>query len=172
MRKGPLIPKDYKNFRQSAVMILLDTEGRLILTKRSRNVKSHKGQFSFPGGKFEAKDGNLLETALRETEEEIGILRESIRSIVKLSPSYSPRGFLIQPFLGYLDRKVSFVKSRDEVERIVRVPLRFFRSTKPVFRIYKIKGIRVRADFYHFGPHLIWGATARMISLLKNHHSL
>lgn len=167
MKQNTPIPKTYSHFKQSAVMILLDNKGRLILTKRSRKLRSHKGQFSFPGGKREPTDKDYMETAIRETEEEIGIKREWVENIQPLSSSYSPRGFVIHPFIGYLKDKTIFKKSADEVEKIVRIPFKFFQNTIPTFRIYKIHGVRIRADFYHFGSHVIWGATARMISLLK-----
>lgn len=154
-------------FKVSAVLLLLDSRGRLLFTKRSRQVKTHKGQYSFPGGKREAGDQNLLDTALRETWEEIGVKPAWVNKIQALSPTYSPLGFIIHPYLGYLNDNVQFTLQKDEVCRIIRIPLVFFQKTRPLTKIFKRKGQSINVDFYRFGPHVIWGATARILSQLK-----
>lgn len=164
----PAIPQAYQDFRKAGVMILMDEKKRIVLTKRPDHLRTHSGQYSFPGGKFEESDKNLMHTALRETEEEIGLSSEFIKNIIELPPSFSPLGFIIYPFIGHIRGLDLFSPNPNEVSRIIKVPLRFFVEHEPYVRYYDIKGARVRADFYHFGPHLIWGATARIITLLKN----
>lgn len=159
--------KGISGFKVSAVLLLLDSKGRLLFTKRSRQVKTHKGQYSFPGGKKEAGDKTLLDTALRETWEEIGVDCRLISRIKSLSPTYSPLGFIIHPFLGYLEEGAPFILQKEEVCRIIRVPLLFFQKTRPLTRIFKRSGRSIKVDFYSFGPHVIWGATARILSQLK-----
>lgn len=162
------IPSDFIHFKPSGVMVLLDSRGRIILTRRALHLRTHRGQFSFPGGKQDPEDQSLKDTALRETLEEMGIKPEWIDAIKPLPPVFSPRGYLLFSFLGHLKPgHPPFQVNADEVGRVVKVPLRFFKQQKPLIWHYHIKGIRVRADFYRFGPHLIWGATARIITGLK-----
>jgi 8-oxo-dGTP pyrophosphatase MutT (NUDIX family) len=164
MSRTNIVPKNnFTHFRNAAVMVLMDEKNRLILTKRTSHVKTHKGQISFPGGKQEKQDASLLDTALRETFEEIGINPGKVTGLRNLCPSFSPRGFYIYPYFGKI-RNAGFSKNPGEVERILKVPIDFFLKNPPKKHYYNILGVRLRADFYQFGPHLIWGATARIIT--------
>ncbi|HOJ50676.1 MAG TPA: CoA pyrophosphatase [Spirochaetota bacterium] len=151
------------NLRSSAVLILIDSKNRIILTKRTKNVRTHKGQISFPGGKYEDIDRELIITAIRETTEEIGVTQDKITEIKKLNYSYiSPRGFIIYPFYAKL-KKNSFKKNSDEVEKIIKIPVAFFKKGIYSKHLYKVNRKKVLLPVYIFGKTRIWGATANII---------
>jgi len=156
--------------REAGVLILIDNKKRLILTKRTKKVATHKGQISFPGGKYEEKDNDLLETAIREAEEEIGIPKRYIKIIGRLGYNYiSPRGYIIYAFVGLID-SFRFKKNEEEVERIIRVPYSFFKRGYVSRHLYKTKTNRkVLLPVYIFGRHRIWGATAKITSVTVKH---
>lgn len=161
----PLHPK------QSGVMLLLYEHAGLldmVFTQRRCYVGVHSGQMSFPGGKRDVRDKDLQETALRETKEEIGVEPEKIEVIGKLSELYiPPSNYLVYPCVGFAPKLDRFHAQEEEVEEIVEIPVQFFLDTKNINRQTEIKlgsGEIVKVPAYVFGKHIIWGATAIMIS--------
>ncbi len=154
--------------QQASVLIpLLNRESvpYLIFTRRTELVEHHKGQISFPGGMHDRADTSLLQTALRETDEEIGVHPEEIQVIGQLDDLYTVTNFLITPFVGILKPSPSFRLSTDEVAEVLEVPLSLF-LTNEHFEIKKweYRGKFYEVYFYHFHDHVIWGATGFIVN--------
>ncbi|MCX6199910.1 MAG: CoA pyrophosphatase [Bacteroidetes bacterium] len=159
------------NPRLSGVMLLLfekKNELHIAFTQRKKYEGVHSGQMSFPGGKKDISDADLLETALRETFEEIGIDRNKIEVIGGLSELYiPPSNFLVSPSIGFATGFEKFVPPQNEVEKVVEIPVSFFFDNKNVNLRTEIKlfdGSTVHVPAYIFNEHIIWGATAIMLS--------
>ena len=130
----------------------------------------HSGQMSFPGGRFETEDGDLSITALRETEEEIGIKRSEVQLLGGLTELYIPvSNFLVHPFVGYLPYTPSFVPDAREVHAVVETPFnRFFEASAIQKKdMHLSESLRLRdVPFYDIAGKVVWGATAMMLSEL------
>lgn len=159
--------------KPSAVLILFYQNKNEIyfpLILRNSYNGVHSAQVSFPGGKKEL-DETLMETALRETEEEIGIKRELIMIIGELSQLYiPPSGFLVQPYIGYIKEAPSFSPNPNEVNTLMEVPLKLIMDNTIAGK-KKIKvgsnNIKINYPFYSILGQTVWGATAMMLSELK-----
>lgn len=159
------------NPRISGVMLLLYERAGLLniaFTQRKTYEGVHSGQMSFPGGKKDEEDTDLVQTALRETEEEIGLDRKRIEIIGRLSELYiPPSNFLVYPSVGFVEQVTEFVPQPAEVEKVVEVPVDFFLNRQNINMQTEIKimgGTILRVPAYHFNGHVIWGATAIMLS--------
>ena len=159
--------------RKSAVLILLFPEnGKLktVFIKRSEYNGVHSGQISFPGGKFELTDISFKETALRETNEEIGVSEDQIEIIGQLSDFYiPPSNFLVKVFVGYSTHKPVFIKDKKEVQSIVDVFVEEFYDNNIIAEkeFYSTsQQIKVKAPAYIINGLEIWGATAMIVSEL------
>lgn len=159
--------------RKSAVLILLFPENGLIKTvliERPVYDGVHSGQIAFPGGKFEEEDIELVNTALRETFEEIGVFSEEIKIIGKLTDIYiNPSNFLVSPFIGYMDKKPEFILNTYEVSQIIITDL-FFLGDSTIKGTKKIEfnnGFKIKTPYYDVQGFTIWGATAMIISELN-----
>ncbi|MFX1557327.1 MAG: NUDIX hydrolase, partial [Promethearchaeota archaeon] len=144
----------------------------LILIHRTNKGTKHRGEMSFPGGKFEPYlDKSLKETALRETEEEIGVKRESIKIIGCLDDFPTMTKYIITPFVGLINKNQKLVKDNREVQEIVKIPIDFFIKKKN-FReqAVDIDGNKFPIFYFNYIKNengkkfTIWGATAYMIS--------
>ncbi|WP_372931025.1 CoA pyrophosphatase [Shewanella putrefaciens] len=162
--------------RKAAVLIpVQDIAGELslILTQRPMHLRAHPGQISFPGGKIEPSDTNAIAAALREAEEEIGLLRHNV-DVVGTFPAHNTfTGFEITPVVGIV--KQAFVMKLDpgEVADCFSVPLSFF--IEPTHRHQKHFLRQGRYYNVHFIPYqhrFIWGATAAIIDHLCRHLSI
>lgn len=160
--------------RKAAVMMLFYPKAEvthLVLIIRNSYPGVHSSQIAFPGGKVEKYDVDLKETALRETYEEIGIHPELITVIRDFSKVYiPPSNFLVHPFLGVATSELNFVLQEDEVAGIIEMPLSKFLDdsiieTKILETSYS-KSIEV--PVFQINEHSIWGATAMMMSELKD----
>ncbi len=157
--------------RLSGVMLLLfgkNNELHIAFTQRKKYEGVHSGQMSFPGGKKDLTDVDLRETALRETFEEIGIERNKIDVIGSLSELYiPPSNFLVYPSVSFASGFKEFIPQQNEVEKVVEIPVSFFLDNKNVNLRTEIKlfdGSVVKVPAYIFNEHIIWGATAIMLS--------
>ena len=141
----------------------------LILRKTYRGV--HSNQVGFPGGRIEDIDKNLKYTTLRETEEEIGIPGKDIRVLKRLTKLYiPPSDFWVYPYVGLFDKTPVFIPQKSEVEQILEVALMDLLNeeslvTKTLSTSYA-EEIEVPAFF--LSGHVVWGATAMMLSELKD----
>ena len=161
-----------ENLIEAAVLIPIveRNEGlKVILTKRSNNLKQHPGQISFPGGKSEKTDKSLVVTALRETKEEIGINNKNVEILGQLSKHVTITGFKITPFIGKIRTGFSTEIQTSEVSEIFEVPLSYLSNPKN-FRVESVKWKGKKRFFYTipYGPYYIWGATARMLKNLAD----
>ena len=140
----------------------------LILRKTYKGV--HSAQVGFPGGKLEKQDLSIRDTALRETEEEVGVPREDIRIIRELTEIYiPPSNFFVKPFLGLTDNPPEFVLEEREVEALIEVELDSFMDnscmvTETLSTSYA-KELVVPA--FSLNGHIVWGATAMMLNEIR-----
>lgn len=160
----------------AAVIVLLYPDGddwRVIFTRRTYEVASHKGEISFPGGLQEEGDVSPLETALRETQEELGIDPSQVRVLGQLESVHTMvSGFLIYPFVGLLPSRPSYRPSLHEVAEVIEASLNRL-SDPAIFRTQEYTGDGRRHTLYFFDydpDHVIWGATARILKQLVDRY--
>ena len=151
----------------SVLIIIFGKEPMVLMTERAKTMNHHAGEISFPGGTFEKRDGDLLQTAIRETKEEIGI--EILRSMVigQLDPVTTLNsGFTITPFIVILDELPKIIFN-SEIASILRIPLFSLLKTIEDDKDPSHKSIMEMHSF-KFENHLIWGASARMLKQILN----
>ncbi len=149
-RAGVLVP-----------LIVAGESFELLFTRRTEDVETHKGQVSFPGGMSDHGDRDIIDTALREAEEELGLSRESITVAGLLDDMPTPTGFLITPVVGVLTALPPIHPNAAEVAEVFRVPLSFFAdgaNARSELRTWRGKTFELW--FYETDGHTIWGATA------------
>jgi len=155
--------------RPAAVLGLLTvTDGRaeVLFVVRRRTLRFHAGQVAFPGGGFEPADADLWQTALRETEEEVGVGRDRIVRVGPLpSVHISVSGFTIRPWIGWTPARPALRLDASEVERALWVPLGELRAAHR--RVTRERaGVRYETPEYPVGGVVVWGATGRMLEHL------
>ena len=155
------------NFLEASVLIPILTfkqDLEILLTQRSVNLKNHPGQISFPGGKKEKFDRSPVETALRETEEEVGLNRQLVEIIASLPTHKTATGFIIRPYIGIVSQSFQETLQCDEVDEIFTVPFDHFLNEKNFsVQTRKWNGSQRKYYIVPYGPHYIWGATARIL---------
>ena len=135
-----------------------------LLTLRTQTVRDHKGQVSFPGGVREERDADLLATALREAEEEIGVPPSAVRVVGRLDDCPTLTGYVIRPFVGLLRERPAVRASPVEIERVFTVPLsELSRSGACRFERVETGGWTVESYVFEVDGQVVWGATARML---------
>ena len=164
-----------KSARRAGVMALfypnLTGETYLVLILRKTYKGVHSAQVGFPGGKYEDEDNDLMITAIRETEEEVGVPESMVNVIKPLSPLYiPPSNFMVHPFIGISEATPTFIKQDEEVEAIIEVKLLDFLDevnciTTKVPTSYNVE---VEVPAFRLNGHIVWGATAMMLSELKD----
>ncbi len=152
----------------AAVLVALfrnETGYQVLLTKRSKHVEHHKGEISFPGGKLDDTDPDLLSCALRETHEEIGVLPGDVRILGELDDVYTfATSYLVVPFVGVIPYPYRFTPSRREIDEVLAVPLEvFFDPDGKKVEQWNVGGQSVGVIFYNWNGYTIWGATARIL---------
>ncbi|MBT8442821.1 MAG: CoA pyrophosphatase [Gammaproteobacteria bacterium] len=133
----------------------------LLLTERSAELKHHAGQISFPGGRMEADDADIVATALRETHEEVGIHADQVVILGYLAPMPTISGYAITPVIGQVDAGAELVLDRAEVASTFEVPVEWLLD--PANRRLGerfVRGRSMRLVEFHYAGHRIWGATA------------
>ncbi len=170
-RKYPPVD-DFGAAIPAAVLVLFyhspDNKIRLIFIQRQQYDGVHSGQISFPGGRFEIGDNNLLITALRETKEEIGIPTELIRPIGQLSQLYiPPSNFLVSPYAAYLEQTPVFEKDDNEVAEVFAIEIAKLIDYRS-FQMQRVKGRNYDFDApcFFVDGRVIWGATAMILNEL------
>ncbi|NHI91820.1 MAG: CoA pyrophosphatase [Candidatus Lokiarchaeota archaeon] len=158
----------HSDFKPSAVLMPFfweDNEIKIILTIRHKDLKHHRGEISFPGGKQDDDDKNLIDTALRETEEEVGIKRDQIEILGRLDDLFTITKYIITPYVGLVKGNFKVNISDAEVHKVIKVPLHIFgengcfqeetwEQNKTIYPIY----------YYYWRRNIIWGATAYIMN--------
>jgi 8-oxo-dGTP pyrophosphatase MutT (NUDIX family) len=172
--RRPRIPPPDADSRRAAVLLPILMEGedaRVVYTVRKDHLADHAGQISFPGGSIESDDGSLLETALREAEEEIDLSPDLVEIIGELEEMYiPPSNFRVSPFVGLLQPEAEMVLAPDEVEEIFTVSLTTLTAPETFRKVlwrhegrdYEVPVFAVEGPV----PRNIWGATAAMTAAL------
>jgi len=164
------------NARLSAVLCLLFPvagELNILLMKRMEDGTAHSGQVSFPGGSYEPEDIELKNTALREAEEEVGIIANRVDVLGALTPIYIPASnFNVFPFIGFISDRPTYILSHSEVAHTLEVPLKCLfhpnRKIKKDVISPAIKKVIPNVNAYELEDDtIIWGATAMIISELE-----
>ena len=155
------------NFLEASVLIPILTfkkDLEILLTKRSNNLKNHPGQIAFPGGKKDQIDSSPIETALRETQEEVGLNPKDVEIIASLPSHKTATGFVIKPYLGLINQPFSETLRQGEVDEIFTVPYEYILNEKN-FSIQTRKWNESQRSYYvvPYGPYYVWGATARIL---------
>lgn len=141
----------------------------LILRPTYRGV--HSNQVAFPGGRVEKEDRDLAHTALRETEEEVGIPQDDVKVIKEMTPIYiAPSNFWVRPYMGILDYTPELVPQEDEVEAIIEVDLDDFLrdSSLTSQRLSTAYSKSIEVPAFLLNGHVVWGATAMMLNEMKD----
>ena len=173
IRQGLAEHKPLKNLqinKQASVLIpLLESEGELfvLLTQRSEKLRSHAGQVSFPGGKQDTQDENSLETALRETFEEIGLNKQNIEIIGTLDQILSLHNYMVTPFVGLIPENFVSIPNDDEIEAVFKVPLTFFMNGDNHWtEEFKTPIATVLVHHFNFQNFDIWGIPVFSLNFL------
>ncbi len=146
-----------------------DADLSVLLTQRSAELKHHPGQVSFPGGRMEEHDASVVATALRETEEEVGIASRHVRVIGYLPTRPTISGYAVTPVVGIVSASATIKTDRSEVEYAFEVPLSYLlNASNEVHTQWETHGQTIPLIEFHWEGERIWGATAIMISILRN----
>ncbi|MEE3000729.1 MAG: CoA pyrophosphatase [Pseudomonadota bacterium] len=149
-------------------IIVRNTGLNVMLTKRTENLKEHPGQISFPGGRVENNDRDFQHTALRETEEEIGLHSKKIKIIGTLDQYIVGTGYVVNPIIGIIKPPFKLTRQKEEVAEIFEVPLDFVTSRENFKRYAREYKGKTRHHFsITWKEYFIWGATAGMLRNLS-----
>ena len=166
----PIVPDIQSNidYRLASVLVVIyDTFPKIIMTKKPESMKLHAGEISFPGGKFDAIDSDLLETALRETNEEIGLHISRDQILGQLDPVKTLNsGFLILPFVCVL-KEIPPLVSNSEVEKIFHIPLNplldtMMKDSDPDHNLID------EMYAFEYQSQIVWGASARILKQIES----
>lgn len=167
-----LWPEKNEHSKRSAVLIVFyEWNGTIHLPMIQRNIYNgpHSGQIALPGGRVEKTDKDLVDTALREANEEIGIDRDQVEIIGQLTEIFIPPSqFWVQPILGMVHARPEFVPDPSEVQQVIEAPLPEFLDPRNI-ELKKVsvgKNMKIDAPSYQIQGHTVWGATAMMMSEL------
>ncbi|MCL1864494.1 MAG: CoA pyrophosphatase [Spirochaetes bacterium] len=155
-------------YKKAAVMIIfmeIEHSPYVLLTLRTDRVSTHKGQVSFPGGGFDSSDKSMLDTALRETMEEVGIDPNEIEILGEFDEYISIAGFHVYTFVGALNRIQKYNPSKDEIDIILEAPFSIFYNEEYT-KCEKINygGRDYDVYYYDYNNATIWGLTARILT--------
>lgn len=163
-------PERPRDLKPAAVLvpIVQRKEPTILFTRRTEHLARHAGQVSFPGGRLHSDDRSLVETALRETEEETGIAAHKVAVAGFLDSYETVTGFGILPVVGIVPADIHLEPNPHEVAEAFEVPLAFLldpQNCRRESRIWKEQAREFHA--FDYGPHYIWGATAAILVNLR-----
>ena len=155
--------------KKSGVLLLLYPKNQilhLVFIQRSLNGSIHSGQISFPGGKFDEGDKDLIYTSLRETHEEIGVAPSNIQILGSLSHLYIPvSNYMVYPCVGYTSVEPKFILNQSEVAGILEIPVcNFFREENRMIDFVEVRDASFEAPMFKVNGNKIWGATAMILN--------
>lgn len=168
LRRRRAVQAEHPGFRQAAVLLpLYETEAglHLLLAQRTEHVPTHKGQIAFPGGGFEEADGDLLATALREAEEEIGLRPQDVEVVGALDDTVTVSSrHVVRPFVGFVPPGYPYRPDAFEIDRLIHLPVAPLLEGAP-FRVetWERGGQPVVVYFYEYQGSTVWGLTARIL---------
>lgn len=163
---NPILEYRGTNKLASILVVIYGNDPVIVMTEKPKHLKFHAGEISFPGGKLDPNDSDLLETALRETREEIGLQISRSQVIGQLKPVTTLNsGFTILPFVSIID-EITPLLANSEVEKIFHIPLKPFLKTmandpNPVHN--KIQEMYT----FEYRRKIIWGASARILQQIS-----
>jgi 8-oxo-dGTP pyrophosphatase MutT (NUDIX family) len=141
-----------------------EDELHAVFTKRRDDLRRHPGEISFPGGRYDEGEPDLIATALREAEEEIGLPAHAVEIVGALQPTPTiATGYAVYPFVGMIEPGQKWTLSAREVAEVLELSLRDLLAGYARRRLLR-RGLPIRTDTYVVGDHLIWGATARILA--------
>jgi 8-oxo-dGTP pyrophosphatase MutT (NUDIX family) len=158
---------EVRGAREAGVLVLIYTHDPshpgVVFTRRRSDLRRHPGEISFPGGRRDPSDGDLLHTALREAHEEIGIDLDAIEVVGALQPTPTiVTGYAVYPFVAVTAAELTWTPSESEVEEVLELPIARLIDGCARRRVIR-RGLPIRTDTYLVDDHLIWGATARIL---------
>lgn len=172
LKRFTKIPEDA---RKAGVMALcypgIREQATLVLIQRPSYPGVHSGQVALPGGRFEDDDKDLLVTALRETEEEVGVPIEVMQPIRSLSSLYiPPSNFVVSPYMGIANTRPEFILQEEEVAGIIEITLAQLLndSSTAMERLTTSYAQQIEVPAFRFDGHLVWGATAMILNEFKS----
>jgi len=160
------IPELGRPVADAAVLVLLERGNgyRMVFTKRTEQVETHKGEVSFAGGMRDPQDADARATALREAHEELGLEPRAVTLLGELDPLVTVTGFRITPVVGAVDAGIVYRPNPSEVDRVLQVPMAHLRDPAQWFDDVRAwRGQLHRLRSCRFGDDVIWGATSRML---------
>ena len=172
LRRVLLSPEDaltleVRGATNAAVLVpLYFDRGRLhaVFTRRQDDLRRHPGEISFPGGRYDEGEPDLRATALREANEEIGLPNDAVEIVGALQPTPTiATGYAVYPFVGLIEPGREWTLSPREVAEILELSLTALRDGYERRRLVR-RGLPIRTDTYVVDGHVIWGATARILS--------
>ena len=159
--------------RKAAVLVpLMEVDGQLqiLLTRRALHLRAHPGQFSFPGGKVDDKDKDMIATALREADEEIGLSADNVTIVGSFPPHSTFTGFEITPIIGLINNPFDIILDPGEVAETFWVPLQYFINVNNRYTFnFTRNGNIFDVHYMPYKGKFIWGVTAAIIDLLCRH---
>ena len=164
---NPMLENYGKNKLASILVVIYGESPIVVMTEKPKHMKFHAGEISFPGGKLDSNDSNLLETALRETREEIGLTLRPDQVIGQLDPVITLNsGFTILPFVSVVD-EIPPLSANAEVEKIFHIPLESFLKTMandpdPTHNLIQ------EMYTFEFQGNIVWGASARVLKQIAD----
>ena len=142
-------------------LIALDSGWHILYTKRKETLLHHRGQISFPGGMAEASDSSAMQTALRETEEELGVPSDTVHLLGRMQEFITIHNMVIHPFVGILHWPQELHVSKDEVSKIIIMPVNWL--VDPAHYVIREYNGHPDVVFYKpFDGEILWGITARI----------
>ncbi|MCV0431197.1 CoA pyrophosphatase [Nitrosopumilus sp.] len=164
---NPEIKFDDKYRLASILVVIYGNEPIVVMTEKPKHMTFHAGEISFPGGKLESNDSNLLETALRETSEEIGLEIPKSKVIGQLEPVVTLNsGFMILPFVSIVN-EIPKLSANAEVEKIFHIPLEPFLQTQTKDPDPYHNRIQEMYTF-EYKNQIVWGASARILKQIQD----
>lgn len=165
------VSADDSDWPEAAVLVALtdESEPRVLLGRRGLHLRNHPGEIAFAGGKREVEDKSPWDTALRETEEEVGIARESVRPLAELEPLITRTGFQVFPCIGVVEAAPHLTVDPGEFDSVFMPALSVFAQPE-FFRLEEMtkRGTTMFVPHYHIDNDNVWGVTAAILAQLVN----
>lgn len=162
----PVQPLGQEHLREAAVLMAItrSQDPEMVFIRRAEHLKSHQGQVAFPGGMWEVNDASLIETALRESEEEIALPRQHVELVAALEPTKTRFDVRVSPFVGFIPQGLIFVPELSELDAVFQVPMSYLLDEDN----YGRKHIAVAGGIYDapcvlYNEFCIWGFTFRVV---------